>query len=109
MLGSGIGLILSLFDVITADVRKITNMGIKLLMWTTPIIYGGSDLNPYLKIVNDYNPLTYMICSIRDIVLYGRIYGDLEFYYCFAAAIVVFLGAWRIFYVSEQQLVERMI
>lgn len=108
-IASGLGLILSLFNVVTKDVQKIMSMGFKFLIWTVPIVYSSRPTNELIKTINDYNPLTYMICSMRDIVLYGNLYGTNEFFYCFVLSLVIFLVAWRLFYISELQLVERMV
>ena len=108
LLGSGIGLFLSLFVVISADVMKIVGMGMKLLMWSTPIIYSAKASNETLRLINEYNPLTYGVCTMRDIILYGRVYGDYQFYYLLAASFIVFFISLRIFYTTEQQLVEKI-
>ena len=108
-LAGGIGLVLSLFSVITQDVMKMMGMGLKLLMWTTPIIYSGKTNNEILRMINENNPLTYLVCSIRDVILYGNIYGGYVFYYVALASLIIFLIAWRVFFVSEQRLIERMI
>lgn len=108
-LGSGIGLILSLFAVITGDIMRISGMALKLLMWSTPIIYGKNVANEFVQTLITYNPLTYMICPIRDIILFGKIDGMLEFYYCLGGTFVFLLFAMRLFYLLEENLVEKMI
>lgn len=108
-LAGAIGLVLSLFSVITQDVMKMMGMGLKLLMWTTPIIYSGNTENEILRLINENNPLTYIVCSIRDIILYGKLYGPEYFLYCAIGSLVIFLFSWRLFYLNEQRLIERMI
>lgn len=109
LIASGFGLVVSMLAVITIDVKKFSNMAFKLLLWTVPVVYGASPTNEYIRLMIKYNPLTYLVCSMRDIVLYGRIYGGMEFYLVSLFSVFIFLAAWRFFFVNEMRLVERMI
>lgn len=107
-LASGIGLLVSLVSVITEDVHKIITFSFRFLVWTIPIIYVENSSN-ILKRINEMNPLTYLICSMRDLILLGKLYEPSVFYSMALISFVVFMVSWRIFYISEQKLVERMI
>ena len=65
--------------------------------------------NPVVKAMITWNPLTYLICSCRDIVIYGRLYGPLAYAATAVFSFLFFMMAWRLFYVSEDRLIERMI
>jgi lipopolysaccharide transport system permease protein len=108
-LGAAIGLIVSLFEVVAIDVDRIITVLMGLLMWITPVIYSKDVDNPIVQFLIKWNPLTYLVCSARDIVIYGRLYDPVGYFICSGAALVAFLIAWRLFYVSENKIIERMV
>ena len=108
-LGSSIGLVASMFNVVAVDISRILNVGMGLLLWVTPVIYSNKVDNMFVQTVIKWNPLTYLVCSCRDIIIYGRLYDVAGYFICAGFSAVVFLISWRLFYVSEHKLVERMI
>lgn len=94
---------------ITTDFSRIDGPVLRLLIFLTPIIYSDQIENEVVRTIIRYNPLTYLVGSARDIVLYGRLYDNTGYAIFSVLAIVLFLIAWRLFYVSESQIVERMI
>jgi lipopolysaccharide transport system permease protein len=108
-LGAGVGLLFSMISIVAVDVDRIMNYAMGLLIWTMPIIYSSKVPNPVLRTIIKWNPLTYMICSARDIVIYGRLYGPRVFFCCAAGSLLLFLIAWRMFFVSEDKIIERII
>ncbi len=108
-LGAGIGLILSMVSIVAVDINKVVNMGLGLLMWVTPVIYSDNVKNPTVQILIKWNPLTYLVCSARDIIIYGRLYSPLGYFICTGLSLLVFMIAWRLFYVSEGKVIERMV
>jgi lipopolysaccharide transport system permease protein len=109
MLASALGLILSMVSIVAVDVNRIFNRGLGLLMYATPIIYTDKVPSPFVQQVIKYNPLTYLVCSARDIVIYGRLYDPQGYFICAAASLVLFMISWRLFFVSEDKIIERMI
>ncbi|MBA3029875.1 MAG: ABC transporter permease [Desulfobacteraceae bacterium] len=109
LLGASIGLVTSMISVVAMDIGKIIKMGMSLMMYITPIIYSSDVNNPLVRMIVKWNPLTYLVCSCRDIIIFGRLY-DLEGYsICSLASLLLFLISWRLFYVSEDRVIERMI
>ncbi len=108
-LASAAGLVASMLGVVAVDIRMIINMALGLLMWASPIIYVAPSDNAFVRLINRWNPLTYLVCSARDIVLHGHLYEPSIFALCSGVAFVLFLLSWRLFYVSESQLIERMV
>lgn len=109
LLGAAAGLMLSMINVVAVDVTRIVTMGIGFLMYLTPVIYSDKGLHPVVEKIVKWNPLTYLVCSCRDIIIYGRLYHAAGYFVTATIALFAFMIAWRLFYVSEQQLVERMI
>lgn len=104
-----VGLLTSLFVVITADVKKISNIAFKFLIWTVPVVYSGTVKNEIVQVINYYNPLTYLVCTFRDVVLFGRVENVEVYLWICLVSFIFFLFSLKIFYVAEEQLVEKMI
>lgn len=106
---AGIGLIASMINVVIVDVSRIIDMALTFGMYLTPVIYSDKIANPIVQTVIKWNPLTYLIGSCRDILIYGRLYKPTGYFITAGLSLLVFLFAWRLFFVSEDKLVERMI
>jgi len=108
-LGSGLGLIASMIAAVTVDAKGAIGIIMGLLIWTTPIIYSDKVSNVLVQTLIKWNPLTYLVCSPRDIILFGRMYHLPAFLVCAGLSLLCFLVSWRIFYVSEDKIVERIM
>jgi len=108
-LGSALGLIASMIAVVAIDVRGAINIAMGLLIWIIPVVYSDKVSSAVVQACIKWNPLTYLICSGRDIILFGRLYSATGFIVCSAFSLFCFLMSWRMFYVSEDKLTERMI
>jgi ABC-type polysaccharide/polyol phosphate export permease len=109
LLAAAMGLIASMINVVATDVTRIIRMGLTLLMYGTPIIYSADVGSEVVRTVIKWNPLTYLVCSCRDIVLFGRLYHAQGYFLCSGLAVLLFLISWRLFYISEDKIVERMV
>jgi lipopolysaccharide transport system permease protein len=108
-LGAAFGLIIAMVSVVAYDVTRFVQIGMSLLMYSTPIIY-SSDINSGLiKAMNHWNPLTYLVCSCRDMIIYGRLYHPTGYWIAAVLSFLAFLISWRLFYVSEDKIIERMV
>ena len=108
-LGAAIGLIVSMISIVAVDIHRLINMAMGLIMFATPLIYSDNVSHPLLKWVIKWNPLTYLVCSARDIIIYGRLYNEFGYAICAVLSLLVFLISWRLFYISENRIIERMI
>ena len=111
-LGSALGLIISMVNIVAVDIGRFIGFGLNFGMYVTPIIYSSDVItNPIIQFIIKWNPLTYLVCSARDILIYGHLYDHNYFAFFLTATLsfLAFLFSWRLFYVSEQKLVERMI
>ncbi|HOT44546.1 MAG TPA: ABC transporter permease [Spirochaetota bacterium] len=109
LLGAGIGLVVSVIGVVAMDLSKGMTIVLGLVMYITPVIYSNRVDNPFLKTVITYNPLTYLVGNVRDLIIYGRFDTIEMFLYSTLFAIGVFLVSWRFFYLSEDKVVDKMI
>jgi lipopolysaccharide transport system permease protein len=105
-----LGLLVSILSVISYDFKRMVTGVIGLVMFITPVIYSSDAIkNIWLRKIMHLNPLTYLVCSARDIILYNRLYDVKGFLICSLISILLLIISWRIFYVSEDKIIERMI
>jgi len=109
LLGSAIGLFASIISVVAADIQKAISFFIGLLMYVTPVIYSSKVENQFLQNIIKWNPLTYLIGTVRDSMIYGKVDHLDRYLVSSVVSILIFLIAWRFFYVSEQKVIEKMI
>ena len=109
MLAAGAGIIFAVIRVVFPDADRVLQQVLPLLMYTAPIIYSGDVANAKIALVIKYNPLTYVIGVPRDIILQGA-HGRpwFAFALCALGSFIFFLIALRIFYVSEEIVIERI-
>jgi len=108
-LGASIGLISSVISVVATDINRGIGMLMGLLLYVTPVIYSSKIENPFLQQIIKYNPLSYLIGGMRDAVIYGRIEHLNRYFIASVISFVIFLITWRVFYISEQKVIEKMI
>lgn len=106
LLAAGLGIIISMYAVMAQDVSRAVQLVLGFGLYLMPVIYSEQD--GLLGQIVQWNPLTYLVCSCRDIVLYGRLYGSWEYALSALFALVIFVFGWRLFFVAEKRLVERM-
>lgn len=108
-LGSAIGLITAVVSVVATDIQKAISFIMVLIMYITPVIYSPSKQGILLQKIIKWNPLTYLVCGVRDAIIYGKINNFDRFIYCSIASFIFFILAWRLFYISEEKVIEKML
>lgn len=106
---ASIGLMVSLVSAVAYDLRRAVDLGMGVLMYSVPIIYSGEIHSTVVQAINRWNPLTYLVCSCRDLVIYGRLYHPKGYFIAAGLSLVCFLVSWRLFYVSEDKIIERLV
>lgn len=107
-LAAGIGLLISVVGVVAQEIRRIADILLGALMFFTPIIYTADSVGGASAKIVRLNPLTHIVGGVRDAVVYGRIADLSAFLWTGAASLAFFLLAWRLFYVSEEKIIEKM-
>lgn len=108
-LGAGLGLLVSVIGVVAIEVRRMTDIVLGMLLFFTPIIYAPNATSGLIARLIRINPLTYAVGSVRDAVAYGRISDLGVFVWMGVGALFFFLLAWRLFYVAEEKVIEKML
>lgn len=68
----GVALALSSLTVIFRDLRHLTEVGLTMLFWLTPIVFHISMVPPALAPVFAANPMTAFVSAYQDIAYWGR-------------------------------------
>lgn len=108
-LGTSIGLCISIISVVFPDLERVAIFLTGLVMYITPVIYSQEVSDPLLGTIIKYNPLTYLIGGARDCLIYGKIDNLGIFIVIGIITFLMFLVSMRLFYVTEQRVVEKMI
>lgn len=108
-LGTAMGLLISIISVVAKDISQIIGIGLSFVFYITPIVYTMDKAEGVLKTLTEINPLTYLIGGIRDLIVYGRMDSLESFLLITLGVFILFLLALRLFYVSEDKVIEKMI
>lgn len=109
LVAMGIGLVMSVFSVVLPEVQKAADILIGMLIWITPVIYSPTVSHPLLKSVLQWNPLTYLLGAPRDMLIYGTYDQWTGYVYSAAGSMVAFMFSWRLFFVAEDKVIEKLI
>ena len=109
-LGAALGLVISVASVVSNDAKQAVTVFLMVFQAITPIYYSADSIkNPIIRLVMDINPLTYLVGGVRDILFYGRMNMPSGFYISAALSVLVFLFCWKLFYISEQRVIEKLL
>jgi len=108
-LGSAIGLLVALFSVIAIDTTLLMTAVMGLWMLITPVVYSDKIAHTALRTVIHWNPLTYLVCSARDIVIRGELYHPAGYFLSALGSFLFFMLVLRLFHLAEDKIVERML
>ncbi len=108
-LGAGIGLVVSVINIVAIDISRGISFVMGMIIFVTPVIYSPNVENEIIQAIIKWNPLTYLIGNVRDIIIYGRFDFADRFLYSSIIAFLIFIFSWRFFYLSEEKVIEKMI
>lgn len=107
-LGAGIGLVISVGAVLATEIDKMVEILLGLIIFITPVIYSSRIDNVLLQKIIKWNPLTYLVCGARDMIIYGKMEFPDRFFYSALFALFIFMFSWRLFFLSEEKVVEKI-
>lgn len=103
----GIGLLLSLLAGIFRDVVHLVPFLTTLLLFLVPALY-PLPATGMLACLNTWNPLSHFVIGGRELLIVGRLSDATGLLYATIVAISVFFISWRVFFMSEQRIAERV-
>jgi lipopolysaccharide transport system permease protein len=107
-LGAGIGLLVCVSNTVSNDSGAIMTVLLNILQVATPVIYSTSVSSPILQVIVKWNPLTYLVTNVRDLIFFGQMKSPEGYFIAAFLSFLFFLFSWRLFYVSEQRVLEKM-
>lgn len=108
LLGASLGMIFSVIEVVAVDIYNGFQKLLHYLMYATPVLFSTKSQNKYLQLIIDYNPLTYLLASARDILVKGSLYEPEKYFICAGVSVIFFVVVVRVFISAEQKVVERI-
>lgn len=109
LLGTAVGLVLSVLGSIARDLTPMANQALALAMYITPVIYLHSTIqNPFVKTLINWNPISYLVDVPRSLICLGRAENtDIYVFISLGTVILVAVGL-RVFYLLEDLVAERL-
>ena len=105
--GTSLGLLITPIGLLYSDVSRLISMGLSLLMYITPVVYGIPKTG-VMKTIMTYNPFTPFILTIRDVAV-GSSPEFLNYFIGLTGlGIVLFFIGLVIYRVSIPVIVERL-
>ena len=105
--GTSLGLLITPIGLLYTDVSRLISMGLSLLMYITPVVYGIPKTG-VMKTIMTYNPFTPFILTIRDVAV-GSSPEFLNYFIVLTGlGIVLFFIGLVIYRVSIPVIVERL-
>jgi lipopolysaccharide transport system permease protein len=108
LIGSALGMVVAVITVVIHDINKMVTVVLGFLMFLTPVVYSQQFNNKLIQFVITWNPMTYLIGTSRDILLTGRIENIRAYSLSCLAGAVLFLFSWRLFFLSEHKVAEKI-
>ena len=108
-LGAGIGLIMSVISVVAVELNRAMTLVLSLVIYITPVIYSSRVEDPRLQKIITWNPLSYLIGEVRDLIIYGEMNHEIRYLYASILAFFIFIFSWRLFFISVDKVIEKMI
>ena len=103
----GLGLLLSLLAGVFRDVIHLVSFFTTLFLFMMPVLYPAPPAGIFAAL-NAWNPLSHLIVGCRDILISGSFSDSHSFLWASAFSIFLFLISWRIFFISESRIAERV-
>jgi lipopolysaccharide transport system permease protein len=87
----GLSWFLASLGVFVRDIRYLLEVGVRMLLFLTPIFYPPSAVPAQLRFILYLNPLTLMVDHFRQVILFGQIPNWVEFGLLTSVTLVVCL------------------
>lgn len=109
MLGTALGLVLSVLGTIAKDLTPLVTQALSLVMYITPVIYLHSTIqNPTVKTIIQWNPVSYLVDIPRSLICLGRADNLNAYFWVSISTVVLVIIGLRVFYLLEDLVAERL-
>lgn len=103
----GLGCILALANAVARDVGHVLRVLLPFWMFLTPIVYPAPTRAPAAWL-NLLNPVSPFVIAVQDLISRGRLTQPGNFAIGCIISLLLFLLGWRLFFVAEASVVERV-
>jgi lipopolysaccharide transport system permease protein len=103
---TGLGFIISFLSVQIRDIPQLISVVLQLLFYLTPIIFPATRIPAQFRIFTLLNPLTSIIQSFRDIVVYNHPPDVVSLYYPLVIGILLLYTGYTFFKTHENRLAD---
>jgi lipopolysaccharide transport system permease protein len=90
----GLALIFSTLNLFFRDLERFVSLGIMLLFYCTPILYGADMIPKEFSWIIHYNPLASMIMAWRDLLMNGHLDYIYIAYLYTSGIVILIIGLW---------------
>jgi len=109
LLGTSIGLVLSVLGSIARDLTPMVTQVLALVMYVTPVIYIHSTIqNAFVNALISWNPMTYLVDVPRSLICLGHADNTGIFLTVAMGTVMLVAIGLRIFYLLEDLVAERL-
>lgn len=108
-LGAGIGLFVAVASMVSNDLGTLVGHFLNLVQIATPIVYSTDVDNRIVQEIIKWNPLTYLVTNVRDLIFFGQMKSPEGYLVSAFLSLLFFLFSWRLFYISEQRVLEKIL
>jgi len=105
--GFSIGVFLIPFKMLYGDIGRFIGLGTQLLMYATPIVYPMPD-SGFIRELNRYNPLYYMISIPRDWFTGMEVTSSLPIWIGLFVSLAIFFLGWILYRITMPIIIERV-
>lgn len=107
--GLAVGLVLAVLGSIMRDMTQMVLQGLAFVMYVTPVIYVFDSIkNPLIKKIIMYNPITYLVDVPRSLIVLGHSAHTAIYLQLYAVILVAVVIGFRVFYLLEDLVAERL-
>lgn len=108
LLGVTIGLLFSVLRIVAIDIYNLFDRIMDLLLYLTPVVYALHVNNSLLQTLISWNPLTYLLSSVREMLLFGAIVNPQAYAVCSGATLILFIVSVRFFQIAQPRTLEKL-
>ena len=108
-LGAGLGLFVAVSNMVSNDIGTVIGFLLSFVQIATPIVYSTTVNSSLLQEVIKWNPLTYLVTNVRDMIFFGQMKSPEGYFIAAFLSLLFFLFSWRLFYLSEQRVLEKIL
>ncbi len=109
LLGTAIGLVLSVLGTIARDLTSFASQVLGLVMYITPVIFVRSSIHqPIVKAMIRWNPITYLVDVPRSLICLGHSHNTGVYIAVSVGTLILVVVGLRVFYLLEDLVAERL-